>query len=110
MTQIRLETNSSSVLVSLTYNWLPFSANTWTTVSGDTTILGTAKGTWSAESTNKRLILKDAAGIQLCYLEPMRLDGGLGNPLTTLSVGDSGSNGTLLRSPTIALAWAVVAV
>jgi hypothetical protein len=96
--------------VDLEYNPIPLTANKWTTVSGDTAVLNTGEGQWDFVRSAKRVTLSNNAGRQLCHMDRLSLDTGLGNPLTTLKVGDSGTIGQLLYTPeTVPIQWTVVA-
>lgn len=96
--------DGTTVRVKLTYNLI--SANDWEVVSGRSSILSAAHGTWTASTSGKRVILYDAANRQVAYFDHIGVAGVIGDPFKGMSVGDFG-NGALL--PLGAIQWTLIA-
>jgi hypothetical protein len=91
--------NSASVVLDFVYEPNPFTPNTWSTVSGDTGVLGVDQGHWTADGLQNRLIVRDASDAEIAVLE-INLAVSLTDPFQNVLPGDSGdgvlTNGGLL--------------
>ena len=84
--------NGASVVVDLRFNTNPFADNDWSTVSGDTSILGVNAGTWSSDGLQNRLVMRDASGLQVCFFD-INTAVSLSDPFSSVNVGDTGNAG-----------------
>jgi len=95
--------SGSSVTVNLVFN-LVF-ANTWSTVSGDGTILGDSSGEWQFSGAAGRLIISGSTG-QLCFFTISLVMSPTTDPFARVNPGDSGD--ALLLNSSDHASWTMI--
>ncbi|HZO90832.1 MAG TPA: hypothetical protein VFB38_21070 [Chthonomonadaceae bacterium] len=95
MAQFQFEdTGANTVIVDMVFNANPFGKNSWSTASGDTSLLGVSEGHWESSGLQNRVILRSLADSELAFLD-INVAASLTDPFEPCHVGDSG-DGLLL--------------
>jgi hypothetical protein len=89
MASFNIANGSTSVDVSLTFN--ATSANTWSTIGGDTTILGTTSGGWIWSSTDNSVNINAASSASVCQFTGINMVLSLSDPFQKVSIGATGT-------------------
>jgi hypothetical protein len=90
MANFSIGNDSTSVNVALQFN-LTSTNNTWSTSSGDNTILGTSGGNWIWSSTANTVNLNASSGVGACQFTGINMTLSLTDPFQNVASGATGT-------------------